>query len=150
MNVIKNYKRITASTEDSVIEIDSLGDIVCACNVCGRLAIADDGEDLELTACIDCGNTDWQILPFKKDVQDIGYGRDREDIAAGIRRKRVGAAWYTNGSALARAKRCQQYAKAMLEDIEQEKYEEAQKAAGQLSNTADFLYDELYELKGQK
>jgi hypothetical protein len=52
-----------------------VGDIVVACKVCGQIGIAEEDENLDETLCNECGNSDWEQLPFvrtdKKDELDV-------------------------------------------------------------------------------
>jgi hypothetical protein len=53
-----------------------IGNKVCACNICGLIALAEKGENIEEITCVECGNIDWEILgqlaKAEKEVEEEG------------------------------------------------------------------------------
>lgn len=60
------------------------GDTVVCCSVCGRIAIGEKGEDYSLTVCIDCGNNEWNVLPFSKTSKGVLDPNDADVAQAGL------------------------------------------------------------------
>lgn len=147
-NRAKDYgdKEVTKMRKVKASNNEDYGDTVVCCSVCGRIAIGERGEDYSQTVCVDCGNNEWKVLPFTKGANVRQDPNDGEVAQAGIRKKRVGASLFSQSSALGRASRCQDYSNILVNHIKNKDYGRAKDVAGELSNTADFLYDELEEL----
>lgn len=148
-NRAKDYgdKEVTKMRKVKASNNEDYGDTVVCCSVCGRIAIGERGEDYSQTVCVDCGNNEWKVLPFTKGANVRQDPNDGEVAQAGIRKKRVGASFFSQSTALKRAKRCLGDLSIAIDHIQKENYQPARNIVGRLAGTLDFLYDELEELQ---
>lgn len=148
-NRAKDYgdKEVTKMRKVKASNNEDYGDTVVCCSVCGRIAIGERGEDYSQTVCVDCGNNEWKVLPFTKGANVRQDPNDGEVAQAGIRKRRVGASFFSQSTALKRAKRCLGDLSIAIDHIQKENYQPARNIVGRLAGTLDFLYDELEELQ---
>lgn len=148
-NRAKDYgdKEVTKMRKVKASNNEDYGDTVVCCSVCGRIAIGERGEDYSQTVCVDCGNNEWKVLPFTKGANVRQDPNDGEVAQAGIRKRRVSASFFSQSAVLKRAERCKGDLTVVIDHIQKENYKAARNIVGEISNTIDFMYDELEELQ---